>query len=239
MLILTDRSCLCSDCLQERIEDTPLWEVWYAGNTSFPSELTNPSVRASILAGLLRPLEFTAMPIKTEALLKDSNNDESLWKLPDTSILFRRYLDSGRVINVFDWFESFQAVLDTQKEEIKKRKNGRGRKRKPIAIPKAKEKGVPSPKKRASVSPKKRSAKAKGRQRQQEDEGVGEMDVDDDGVGAGEDEDEEGEGAEERWKLEVQARFVRALHELDYLGFIKHTKRRADHVARTVFEVNE
>ncbi|KAJ6614874.1 origin recognition complex subunit 3 N-terminus-domain-containing protein [Mycena sp. CBHHK59/15] len=36
-----------------------------------------------------------------------------------------------------------------------------------------------------------------------------------------------GIGAEddEKWKLAVQARFMRSLHELDYLGFIKHTSR--------------
>ncbi len=47
------------------------------------------------------------------------------------------------------------------------------------------------------------------------------------------------EEEEERWKVEIQARFIRALHELDYLGFIKHTVRKADHVVRTVFEVDE
>ncbi|KAJ7126547.1 origin recognition complex subunit 3 N-terminus-domain-containing protein [Mycena crocata] len=30
---------------------------------------------------------------------------------------------------------------------------------------------------------------------------------------------------DEKWKLSVQARFIRSLHELDYLGFIKHTSR--------------
>jgi origin recognition complex subunit 3 len=43
----------------------------------------------------------------------------------------------------------------------------------------------------------------------------------------------------EEWKLEVQARFIRALHELDYLGFVKHTGRKRDHVLRTVFEVGD
>lgn len=52
-----------------------------------------------------------------------------------------------------------------------------------------------------------------------------------------EEEGEEGEEAEEKWKLEVRARFIRALHELDYLGFIKHTRRKRDHVLRTVFDI--
>ena len=53
-------------------------------------------------------------------------------------------------------------------------------------------------------------------------------------VEEGEEADEE---AEEKWKLEVRARFIRALHELDYLGFIKHTRRKRDHVLRTVFDI--
>ena len=48
---------------------------------------------------------------------------------------------------------------------------------------------------------------------------------------------EEDEEAEEEWKVEVQARFIRALHELDYMGFIKHTGRKVDHVARTVYDI--
>lgn len=44
---------------------------------------------------------------------------------------------------------------------------------------------------------------------------------------------------DEAWQREVQARFWRALHELDYLGFIQHTKRKAEHVVRTVLDVGE
>ena len=42
---------------------------------------------------------------------------------------------------------------------------------------------------------------------------------------------------EEEWKMHVQARFVRALHTLDYVGLVKHTGRKAEHVMRTVFDV--
>jgi origin recognition complex subunit 3 len=40
-------------------------------------------------------------------------------------------------------------------------------------------------------------------------------------------------GAERNTPSEiVQARFARAISELQFLGFIKHTGRKADHVAR-------
>ncbi|KAJ7849338.1 origin recognition complex subunit 3 N-terminus-domain-containing protein [Mycena leptocephala] len=56
---------------------------------------------------------------------------------------------------------------------------------------------------------------------------------------------DKGDGEEEeRWKLSVQARFIRALHELDYLGFIKHTSRggggrKGEYVLKTVLGILE
>jgi len=44
---------------------------------------------------------------------------------------------------------------------------------------------------------------------------------------------------EEEWKMHVQARFVRALHTLDFVGLVKHTGRKAEHVMRTVYDVAE
>jgi origin recognition complex subunit 3 len=44
---------------------------------------------------------------------------------------------------------------------------------------------------------------------------------------------------DEMWNTELHARFMHSLHELDWLGFIKHTKRKMDHVAKTVFELPE
>lgn len=136
-----------------------------------------------MVAALLRPKEYT--------IALDGTNEEpspvSVWELPDTSILFRRYLDSGKMINVYDWFESFQLVLETQRKKSKKAPSGKAR------------------------------GKGKGKRQAVEDN----------------------EEAEEKWRIEVQARFVRALQELDYLGFIKHTGRKADHVLRTVFDVGD
>jgi origin recognition complex subunit 3 len=102
----------------------------------------------------------------------DRSESRELWELPDTSILFRRYMDSGRVINVYDWLESFAVVLESQRQ---------------------------------------RGSRRKGKKK----------------------EDEEG-----KWKMEVQARFMRALQELDYLGLMKHTGRKADHVIKTVLDIN-
>ncbi len=117
----------------------------------------------------------------------------ALRELTDTGILFKRYLDSGKMINVFDWFESFKSVLETQKTHQ-------------IASNTVSAPSCSSPRK-------------KGRKQKK----VAVMT----------------EENEEEWKREVQARFIRSLHELDHLGFIKHTGRKADHVLRTVFDVGD
>jgi origin recognition complex subunit 3 len=144
----------------------------------------------------------------------DSEDDEpvrpALWELPDTSILFRRYLDSGKTINVYDWFESFAVVLENQRRHLKKQG----------------EKGGSSSPRKSGSSPK----KGKGKQRQVDISDDEDVRMDD---GGGDDDEEN----EEKWKMEIQARFMRALQELDYLGFIKHTGRKADHVSRTIFDI--
>jgi origin recognition complex subunit 3 len=235
--------------LLQPLDKHTFWDVWYTGLSPFPSELLNPSPRASILSALLRPYEFTLpLPLPSnkthpqrelpssptvsdvEAHLSSTHFTRThpstleetraapidLHKLPDTSILFARYLDSGRLVNIYDWYGSFKVVLDTQRaERLASRKTRKGRKK-------------TSPKKKSRVKGK----KAAGKQKAIEDEEMVGVDEHDEG-------EEVEEPDEEAWQKEVQARFVRALHELDYLGFIKHTGRRVEHVARTIFDVGD
>ena len=37
--------------------------------------------------------------------------------LPDTTILFKLYLESGKMINLQDWFEAFKCILEHSDEE--------------------------------------------------------------------------------------------------------------------------
>jgi origin recognition complex subunit 3 len=85
------------------------------------------------------------------------------------------------MINVYDWYESFSQVIESQRSHLAPATGG----------------------------------------------GEGDGHVDD----GGEDDEE--------WKMHVQARFVRALHTLDFVGLVKHTGRKAEHVMRTVFDVAE
>lgn len=190
-----------------------LWDIWYTGTAPFPSELINPAPRPTVVAALLHPQDFfhaqtAIVRAHTQEEATDANpfgptgRDMAIWELPDTSIAFRRYLEAGRMVNVFDWFESFAVVLDDQRRQLRRRA---ARSAEPASTPSRR--------------------KGKGRAVSREDTGSG-----------GEDEEMD-EEQEEQWKVELQARFIRALHELDYMGFVKHTGRKADHVIRTIYDV--
>ncbi|TFK94352.1 hypothetical protein K466DRAFT_642285 [Polyporus arcularius HHB13444] len=186
-----------------RLDECTLWDIWYTGASPFPSELINPAPRPTVIAALLHPEDF----IRAHGNLagasvtnEDLTEDPELWELPDTSIAFRRYVDAGRMVNVFDWFESFAVVLDDQRKHLKRR-----------------------------AAANNHSTPGKGRAANGDSTHV------DDGRESSEESMDEEE--EEQWKNEVQARFIRALHELDYMGFVKHTGRKPDHVIRTIYDV--
>ncbi|KAI0080397.1 hypothetical protein K474DRAFT_1769394 [Panus rudis PR-1116 ss-1] len=117
-----------------RLDQGLLWDIWNTGLTPFPSELINPAPRPIIVNALLHPHNvvesYQALyedeqghateqdPFSTELEEKASR---PIWELPDTSILFRRYIEAGKKINVYDWYESFVLVLETQQRELRKR----------------------------------------------------------------------------------------------------------------------
>ncbi|KAI0630536.1 hypothetical protein C8Q77DRAFT_1211544 [Trametes polyzona] len=205
-----------------RLDEQVLWDIWYTGNTPFPSDLVNPAPRPTVVSALLHPHDFerahadlvrasTSADVDEPAEDVDEAREPALWELPDTSIAFRRYVEAGRMVNVYDWFESFAVVLETQRRKLRRRAqlaqgaqpNGKG--------------GTPRARRRSA----------------EEDVDMERADQD-----SGSDEDEEmDEEGEEKWKIEVQARFMRALHELDYMGFVKHTGRKPDHVIRSIYDI--
>ncbi|KAI0299346.1 hypothetical protein B0F90DRAFT_1668657 [Multifurca ochricompacta] len=131
-------------------------------------QMLNPAPRASIVSALLQPQTF--LPVTHG---NSTPQRLPIWKLPDVSVLFRRYLEAGRMINVYDWYESFSQVIESQRSHLA------------------------------------------------EDGG-------------------EGDSLDgEEWKMHVQARFMRALHTLDFIGLLRHTGRKVDHVMRTVFDMPE
>jgi origin recognition complex subunit 3 len=121
--------------------------------------MINPNLRASVISGLLHPFDYVNPDPGA------SRPPPELWELPDTSILFRRYLESGKMINVYDWFESFGVVLESQRRHARKRADAR----RVVAV----------------TTPQKGKGKGKGKQKQVEEDVEDEEDEDE------EEEDEE------------------------------------------------
>lgn len=197
---------LDSERFESRLDECLLWDAWYTGLTPVPVDLINPAPRLTIVAALLRPHEFSRVHADIEP--DDRARQDLTDELSDTGVLLKGYLEAGRTINVYDWYQAFAGALDARRAQPHLRT-------------------TPS----APSTPARRSKEKNGATGANAD-----MDMDED---QGEEEEEEAleRVADDRWRLEVQARFVRALHELDYMGFVKHAARKADHVARTVFDV--
>jgi len=144
----------------------------------------NPSIRSSLAAALIHPYDY----LQCDCAEK---REESISGFPDESVAFLRYLQAGKMLNVYDWFESFAMGLE----------------------------GEPRPNTNRTVTPNVTPQKRKGKGK-------------DSNADASKDEDDD-----ERWKSEIQARFLRCFHELDMLGFLKQTGRKPEHAIRTVFEI--
>ncbi|KLO06741.1 hypothetical protein SCHPADRAFT_882487 [Schizopora paradoxa] len=185
------------DELFQAYTETNLWDIWYTGNPVAISELTNPAPRVNVIGALLNPGRY---------LEHTSSEDHEKQSLPDTSLLFQRYLESGRMLNVHDWYESFAGALEADR-------SARGSD-KPS-------KETPSRRGRAlETTPRRR--KGRGRGASPDDPEGSDEEMDDDA-----------------WKMEMHVRFLRGVQELDFMGFLKHTKRKAEHVLKTVYEPPE
>ncbi|EKM78495.1 hypothetical protein AGABI1DRAFT_9633, partial [Agaricus bisporus var. burnettii JB137-S8] len=216
--------------LLQPLDRSPLWDIWYTGSTPFPTELLNPSIRASIVNGLLHPYEFTIpIPINTmNTIINEEDQDEhtttkkSIHELPDTSILFNRYMNgAGKLINVYDWYQSFKSVLEIQRKEQEEEEEEQSKRRVEEEVlgtkkGKAKRKAKTSPTKKGKTKEKTQLEDNEHETQRQSTTII---------------------NNNESYQQEIQARFIRSLHELDYLGFLKHTGRRKEHVVRTVFDV--
>lgn len=98
-------------------------------------------------------------------------------------------MDSGRVINAYDWYEAFAVAM-----------HGESR---PAHVDEDGDEGM-------------EGVRRKGKKRGKEEE--------------------RDDGGEKR-KKEVQARFLMCVHELEWMGFLKTTGRKKDHLLRTVFDI--
>ncbi|KAL7750768.1 Origin recognition complex subunit 3 [Sorochytrium milnesiophthora] len=160
--------------------------VYYSRDAALHKVLT-PRPRSAVQAALGHPNLYL-------------HSDQAL--SPDTCILYRLYLECGRMINLYDWFEAFRCMLGEDGMT-----NGADT---PPATP-----PPPAKKQRtAGRSPAKRKAAVATKSASKDS---GDLIACKDGS---------------RVSATLLARFIRSVAEMQLLGFIKPTTRKTDHVLR-------
>ncbi|KAF8581228.1 hypothetical protein K439DRAFT_249830 [Ramaria rubella] len=159
-------------------DDIVCLDVWWTGDTIIPNSPLNPNPHLNIVTSLLEPQDYLGLPSSTERV-------RELATFPDACIVFRRYAESGKLINVYDWYESFSLALEDYKEnEMNETMDNQ------------------TPTKRKEKRQKKTLIEGKNLK-----------------------------------SSELQARFLRSMHELEFVGFLGRTGRKADHVVKTLLDL--
>ncbi|KAF9901848.1 Origin recognition complex subunit 3 [Linnemannia zychae] len=160
----------------------PLNEIYYYSQVTVQQKAFLPQPRFSIQTALGQPEVY----LNCDCCRPPTDNmgqslaDMVLPAQHDTCILYKLYVECGRMINMYDWFTAFGMILE------------RGEKSSSVEEPLAKKRGG-------------RGGKAKTKA------GVNTNKLD---------------------QKEVQARFISGVAELQFMGFIKSTSRKTDHVMR-------
>ncbi|KAG8912974.1 Ribosome biogenesis protein brx1 [Tulasnella sp. 408] len=100
-------------------ECNPLYEAWYVSAEGADSikELLNPSIRSSMISALLAPHAYLQCTCcKPTTASEPEAGAVSMASYPDMSIAFSRYLNSGKLVNIYDWYETFAVGLEGEKE---------------------------------------------------------------------------------------------------------------------------
>ncbi|KAI8335759.1 origin recognition complex subunit 3 N-terminus-domain-containing protein [Chlamydoabsidia padenii] len=130
----------------------PLYELVYYTHVKLHEKSFAPQPRGSIQTALSQSQYY----INCDCCQQDHQDQQLLPSEQDTSLLYKLYLECGRMINLYDWFVAFGCLIERESRPT-------------------------------------------------------------------------GHPLEEN---EIQARFIRSVAELQFLGFIKPTQRRTDHVIR-------
>ncbi|OAQ35888.1 hypothetical protein K457DRAFT_13122 [Linnemannia elongata AG-77] len=165
----------------------PLNEIYYYSQIAIQQKAFLPQPRASVQTALGQPEVY----LNCDCCRPPSGSaDQSLadMVLPtqhDTCILYKLYVECGRMINMYDWFTAFGMILERGEQST----------------------GVEEPpaKKRAGAKGSRVGSKA----RTKENANTNKLD-----------------------QKDVQARFISGVAELQFMGFIKSTTRKTDHVMR-------
>lgn len=126
----------------------------------------------------------------------------------DVCRAFKLVSEAGKLVNLADWYGAFEVALHDVEEGVEGDSAGSREKRRKVAAKKPSRNG----------------------KLHQDDEHM--LETNGDHAEDGEEDSDDEETARSRAH---QARFLAAVADLAYLGFIQPTKRKVEHVARVVF----
>ncbi|KAF9155881.1 Origin recognition complex subunit 3 [Actinomortierella ambigua] len=168
----------------------PFHEIFYYSQYRLQQKAFIPQLRASIQTALGHPEQYlNCICCKASGPGSQSQADLVLHTHPDTCILYKLYVECGRMINMYDWYSAFSAIIE--------RGNNKG-----DAIGEGDDEQQQRRKKRKTTTITYTSRKSKKSEQQPLD------------------------------REQIQARFICAVAELQFMGFIKPTNRKTDHVMR-------
>ncbi|KAG0250103.1 Origin recognition complex subunit 3 [Actinomortierella ambigua] len=168
----------------------PFHEIFYYSQYRLQQKAFIPQLRASIQTALGHPEQYlNCICCKASGPGGQSQADLVLHTHPDTCILYKLYVECGRMINMYDWYSAFSAIIE--------RGNNKG-----DAIGEGDDEQQQRRKKRKTTTITYTSRKSKKSEQQPLD------------------------------REQIQARFICAVAELQFMGFIKPTNRKTDHVMR-------
>lgn len=145
--------------------------------------------------------------------VQDRRSESDLQQVPhppDICAAYRLYRDAGKLVNLCDWQGAFDAVIEVDASE----ETDEG-----VSLASSPTRKRPAPITNGHASPTKRRPRKRRRRVNASDE---ELD--------GEDLDEE---VSERIRLD--ARFLRAVGDMGFMGFVTATRRKPEHVNRMIW----
>lgn len=89
----------------------PIFEVFCHDNPSGARKTLDPPFRSAIQTSLSSPFHY----------LSQIPDGELNWQYPDTCILYKLHLESGKMINMYDWFMSFKTIVEEEQRSKKKK----------------------------------------------------------------------------------------------------------------------
>ncbi|ORX50312.1 hypothetical protein BCR36DRAFT_352357 [Piromyces finnis] len=207
-------------------KEFPYYEIIYYTESSKLKKSFSAQPRSVIHTALNYPNHY----LNCDCCSDNDNIIES--SLHDTCIAYKLYLECGKLINLYDWFVAFGNILKDKIDKSKKKEKEQNKrikqkqKQEAEEIAKSKEKEI---KKKDDIIVLDSDNEIENVILINENKEKGKFE---EHHSSDEDNEEKEEEEEEFNEKEIQARFIRAISELQYFGFIKSTNRKVDHVVK-------